>query len=75
VIRIGDVSRELGLTVVTVRLWSDMFGIPVRRVNNQRLYHRGAVSRLRLVKQLVRREGYSLDGAKRQYSKLLSFNW
>lgn len=71
--RIGDVARALDVTVPTVRYWSEEFPIPLTRQNGQRWYPQGSVNRLRLIKQLTRQEGYTLQGAKTQYAHLLSF--
>jgi DNA-binding transcriptional MerR regulator len=74
-IRVGDVARELDETAVTIRYWSDFFTVPVDRKKGQRRYNREAVGRLRLVKQLVRTEGYRLDAARKHYLRLLSCRW
>jgi DNA-binding transcriptional MerR regulator len=73
--RIGDVARELDVTVVTVRLWSDEFNIPVSRINGQRYFPQKALDRLRLIKFLLRKEGYTVDGAKKHVARLVSCNW
>lgn len=73
--RIGDVARELDVTVVTVRFWSDTFPMPISRLGSQRRYPQKAVNRLRLIKHLLYKEGYTINGARQQYDRLISCNW
>ncbi len=71
----GDVARQLGLTVNVVREWSERFPMPISRMNGQRYFPPKAVNRLRLVKFLLKTEGYSPEGARKQYDRLISCNW
>lgn len=73
--RIGDVARELDLTIVTVRIWADEFKVPVSRLNGQRYFPQKALDRLRLIKFLLRKEGYTVDGAKKHIERLVSCDW
>lgn len=73
--RIGDVARELDVTIPTVRFWSEEFRIPLERQGNQRRYRSEALGRLRLVKQLLYRERYTIDGARLHIQRLTSGNW
>jgi DNA-binding transcriptional MerR regulator len=74
-LRIGDVARELDVTIPTVRFWSEEFRIPLERQGNQRQFAQNALGRLRLIKQLLYRERYTIVGAKVQYQQLISGNW
>ena len=74
-LRIGDVARLLDVTVVTVRHWTTEFRVPIRLLGGQRRFHRPAVARLRLIKQLLRTERYTIAGARKHYERLLSCNW
>lgn len=73
--RVGDVARELDVSIPTVRIWSEQFPIPISRLGGQRRYPQKAVNRLRLVKFLLRHEKYSLIGARKRYAELISCNW
>lgn len=74
-LRIGDVARELDVTIPTVRLWSDAFRIPLERRGNQRRYRQDALGRLRLVKQLLYKERYTIEGARLHIERLTSGAW
>ena len=75
-IRIGDVARELDITIPTVRYWTEVFPIPVRRTSGgHRVFTRKTVNHLRLVKHLTYREKYTLNGSVQQYLSLTSLNW
>jgi DNA-binding transcriptional MerR regulator len=74
-LRIGDVARELDVTIPTVRFWSQAFHIPLERQGNQRRYRSEAIGRLRLVKQLLYKERYTIEGARIHYQRLLSGIW
>lgn len=64
---VSTVARELGETPVTIRYWSDEFAIrPARTSTNQRHYDASTIAKLRHVRWLLRVEGYTIAGAKRQ---------
>ncbi len=73
--RVGDVARLLDVTIPTIHHWQTIFPMPVVRQGGQRRFPQAAINRLRLIKQLTYKEGYTLHGARQQYDKLLSFNW
>lgn len=63
--RVFDVARMLDETISTLRFWEKTLHIPVpRSPGGQRHYSPKEVARLRLVKRLVRTEGYTLAGVK-----------
>jgi len=74
-LRIGDVARELDVTIPTVRFWSSAFHIPLERQGNQRRYRQDALGRLRLVKQLLYKEKYSIEHARLHIQQLSSGAW
>ncbi|MDR3127168.1 MAG: MerR family transcriptional regulator [Tannerellaceae bacterium] len=66
---IGEVSQLLGVEESTLRFWEKVFGEPkpVRRtVRGPRLYRAEDIDTLRQVLHLLREEGMTLAGAKRQ---------
>lgn len=73
--RIGDVARLLDVTIPTIRHWSDEFRMPLQRAGGQRRFPQSAVNRLRLIKQLLYVERYTIPGAKVHYDRLLSCEW
>lgn len=60
--KIGVVSRKTGLSVATLRLWEDEYGLltPQRSAGGTRLYSDSDVHRLLYIKSLVRERGYTL---------------
>jgi DNA-binding transcriptional MerR regulator len=75
VLRVGDVARQLDVTVRTVHWWSESFPMPISRVGGQRRYTQKAINRLRLVKYMLKTERYTIAGARKHYEKLISCNW
>ncbi|MDR3129222.1 MAG: MerR family transcriptional regulator [Tannerellaceae bacterium] len=66
---IGEVSRLLGVEESTLRFWEKVFGEPkpVRRTQRgPRLYRAEDIDTLRQIHRLLREEGMTLVGAKRQ---------
>ena len=74
-LRIGDVARLLDVTEATIRHWQTVFPMTVYRVGNQRRFPTESVNRLRLIKHLTRNQGYTLDGARSQYVRLINGDW
>ena len=60
--KIGVVSRKAGLSVATLRLWEDEYGLlsPQRSPGGTRLYSDADVDRVLYIKTLVRERGYTL---------------
>lgn len=50
----------------TVRYWHDVFGVGARLGKVHRLYTREQVAKMHLIKQLLRVEKYTIEGAKRR---------
>ncbi len=74
-IRIGDVARALDITESTARYWSDWFPVGVVRVGGQRRYTKKALNKLRLVKFLLKTEGYHVDAARKRFVALVTCDW
>ena len=73
-LRVGEVARELDVTIPTVRAWSEQFPIPISRLNGQRYFPQKAVNRLRLVKFLLRTERYSVEDDKKRLREMFDFD-
>ena len=65
-IRVGDVARDLGVTVVTVRWWCKEFRVQPRRHGGQRSFTEHNRARLASIKSLLRDEGFTIAGAKKK---------
>lgn len=67
---ISEVAAMLGENVSLIRFWSDTFPKYVRpkRTQNKknRIYDKTAIANLRLIHQLVKEQGMTLDGAARK---------
>lgn len=61
--RIGDVAKEFGVSLRTLRFYEDKGLLDPERVGSMRLYHRRDLSRLRLI-LLGRKVGFSLREVK-----------
>jgi DNA-binding transcriptional MerR regulator len=62
VFKIGSVSRQTAVSVSTLRLWEDQYGLlsPVRTAGGTRLYSASDLERVRRIRALVHDRGYSL---------------
>jgi DNA-binding transcriptional MerR regulator len=62
VFKIGVVSQKTGLSVATLRLWEEQYGLlaPQRSGGGTRLYSDADVERVLYIKSLVRDRGYTL---------------
>lgn len=70
-IRISDVGRLIDEPPSVLRHWQRELRIPVMRTpGKQRYFLQRDVARLRLAKQLIRREGYTLAGARDRIRQL-----
>lgn len=66
-LRIGEVSRLLGVKPHVIRYWEQEFGLrPKRGLGMQRRYTREEIERLSTIKKLLYEEGYTIAGAKRR---------
>jgi DNA-binding transcriptional MerR regulator len=65
--KIGVLSRKVGLSPGTLRLWEDQFGLltPDRSSGGTRLYSDADVERARYIRKLLRDRGYTLESIAR----------
>jgi DNA-binding transcriptional MerR regulator len=74
---IGQVNAVTGIPKPTLRYWEKEFGDflePRRTTGNQRRYDEDSVTKIEKINYLVKVEGYTLDGAKRQLERLEKVN-
>lgn len=62
VFKIGSASRQTAVSVSTLRLWEDQYGLlsPLRTAGGTRLYSASDIERARRIRVLVHDRGYSL---------------
>jgi DNA-binding transcriptional MerR regulator len=72
--RIGEVARLLNVQPYVIRYWESEFKTvrPVRTRSDQRLYRRKDVEELQLIKKLLYEENFTINGARKQLSKMRS---
>ncbi|HEB84607.1 MAG TPA: MerR family transcriptional regulator [Bacteroidetes bacterium] len=66
---IGQVHAITGIPKPTLRFWEKEFVNylkPYRTPGNQRRYDETSIERIRRINQLVHKEGYTLEGARRK---------
>jgi DNA-binding transcriptional MerR regulator len=66
---IGEVARLLNVPTHTIRFWEkefDFYLAPDRTDGRQRRYSEENIQRLRVIHHLLKDEGYSIAGARRQ---------
>jgi DNA-binding transcriptional MerR regulator len=70
--RIGEVSRILDVEPYVIRYWETEFKTvkPVRTKTAQRLYRKKDVHELLAIRNLLYAQRFTIDGAKKQLSKL-----
>ncbi|MBI4634562.1 MAG: MerR family transcriptional regulator [Deltaproteobacteria bacterium] len=70
--RIGEVSRILGVEPYVIRYWESEFKSvkPARTKSDQRLYRRKDVQELLIIKDLLYKERFTINGAKKQLQKV-----
>ncbi|HRD53974.1 MAG TPA: MerR family transcriptional regulator [Flavobacteriales bacterium] len=68
---IGEVAQELGVANSSVRFWEKEFGniTPRRTGKGDRLYTREQIEQLRVIQQLVKGEGFTIQGAKEKLKR------
>lgn len=66
--KIGEVSKLTGVKPYVLRYWESEFKIvsPRKSNGNQRVYTREDVEAIVTIKGLLRKEGFTLDGAKKK---------
>lgn len=64
---IGEVADKFGVNTSLIRFWEKEFPtlIPKKNDNGKRLYTKNDLENLQLVYNLVKIEGYTLEGAKK----------
>jgi len=70
--RIGDVAEIVGVKPYVLRYWESEFPMisPEKSSTGQRVYRRGDVESLLLIKHLLYQERYSIEGARRRLREL-----
>lgn len=70
--RIGDVAEIAGVQPYVLRFWEKEFEFlhPIKNAAGQRLYRRGDVESVLLIKRLLYLERYSIEGAKKRIKEL-----
>lgn len=70
--RIGDVAEIAGVQPYVLRFWEKEFDFlaPIKNAAGQRLYRKGDVESVLLIKRLLYLERYSIEGAKKQIKEL-----
>lgn len=70
--RIGDVAEIAGVQPYVLRFWEKEFEFltPIKNAAGQRLYRRGDVESVLLIKRLLYMERYSIEGAKKRIKEL-----
>ena len=65
--KIGEVARLAGVEPYVLRYWQTEFReiAPIKSRTNQRLYRRQDVAMILKIKELLYRERYTIEGAKR----------
>ena len=70
---IGQVNAITGIPKPTLRYWEKEFGDyldPRRTTGNQRRYDENSIAKIEKINYLVKVQGYTIEGAKRQLDKL-----
>src|SRR6185437_13690818 len=70
--RIGDVSEIVGVKPYVLRYWETEFTMisPQKSSTGQRVYRRSDVENLVLIKKLLYKERYSIEGARNRIREL-----
>jgi DNA-binding transcriptional MerR regulator len=70
--RIGDVADLVGVKPYVLRYWESEFPMisPEKSATGQRVYRRGDVETLMLIRHLLYDERYSIEGARRRIREL-----
>lgn len=74
--RIGEVSKILNVEPYVVRYWETEFKTvkPVRTRTAQRLYRKKDVQELLTIRNLLYSQRFTIDGAKKQLTKMRGYN-
>lgn len=73
--KIGDVAEILGVKQYVLRYWESEFEIlrPRKATNNQRMYTRKDVENALLIRKLLHRDRFSIEGARQALKELKNF--
>ena len=65
---IGEVATLFSVNASLLRFWEKEFGLEVKKKNQKgnRLYSREEIKKLAVIYELVKVQGFTLDGAKQQ---------
>jgi DNA-binding transcriptional MerR regulator len=69
---IGDAARIVGVPTHTLRYWEKEFGFflnPDRTDGGQRRYDDSQLDKFEVIRRMLKDEGYSIAGARRQLSR------
>ena len=71
--RIGEVARILDVEPHVIRYWESEFKAvkPVRSKSDQRLYRKKDVLTLQVIKDLLYREHFTINGARKQLTRIM----
>jgi DNA-binding transcriptional MerR regulator len=74
--RIGEVSKILSVEPYVIRYWETEFKTikPVRTRTSQRLYRKKDVEELLTIRNLLYQQRFTINGAKKQLSKMKGDN-
>ena len=74
--KIGEVADLLGVKTYVLRYWETEFDVlkPKKSKHNQRMYERKDVENLMLIKKLLYRDRFSIEGARSALKKLKKDN-
>lgn len=70
--RIGEVSKILNVDTYTLRYWETQFKNfikPERTTTNQRRYTQKDIERIRIIRDLLYKNGYTIEGARKKLLK------
>jgi DNA-binding transcriptional MerR regulator len=70
--RIGEVSKLLNVQPYVIRYWESEFKTirPIRTRSDQRLYRHRDVEELLLIRRLLYKENFTINGARKQLRKI-----
>lgn len=69
--KIGEVAKAFNVNISLIRFWEKEFDIikPKKNAKGNRLFLKEDVENFKLIFNLVKERGYTLDGAKQQLKK------
>lgn len=69
--KIGEVANAFGVNISLIRFWEKEFDVikPKKNAKGNRLFLKQDIENFKLIYNLVKERGYTLDGAKQQLKK------